>query len=155
MKSTFSIVGSGGKIRVGDLPGGILSSKKLNVSFRSAQCDAYCNAHFVLLPPVTRFKFWGKILLQHKCISSARTKKPSSCTCRTHWMHLEKEWHASAQIKNAFAFLHLTTWDGEEELLTMQERFPSLWLNKGSLCNKNFDEARTSRWKQMREKARA
>ena len=28
---------------------------------------------------------------------------------------------ASAQIKNVFDFLHLTTWDGEEELMTMQE----------------------------------
>ena len=57
-------------------------------------------------------------------------------------MHLQKEWHASEQIKNAFAFLHfsLTTWDGEQELMTMQERFPSLWLNKGSACNKNVDE---------------
>ena len=27
VKSTFSIVGSGGEIRVGDLPGGMLSSK--------------------------------------------------------------------------------------------------------------------------------
>ena len=36
VKSTFSIVGLGGKIRVGDLPGGILSSKKSNFSFRNA-----------------------------------------------------------------------------------------------------------------------
>ena len=57
--------------------------KKVKPSFRSAHCDAYCNAHFVLLLPVTRFKFWGKIILQRKCISSARTKKPSSFTFRT------------------------------------------------------------------------
>ena len=69
-------------------------------------------------------------------------------------MHLEKEWHASAQIKNAFAFLHLTTWDGEEELMRCKSDFRHFGLTKGLHVTKTLMSQELPLL-QMREKARA